>query len=314
MIAQTNNLNTYLVMLRPNLSNIIDSMELYHTTLRTLRGVSPRRDRSGRLLFNAGRKSIIFSVDIDGEPHCLKCYTSTPANATELFALLGTLNSELLSVPRLLPEELFVAGHNFRGYIDVAIYPHIEGNTLDYTLRRAAFNHNTVELEHLAHSFTRLALDILSSPWRHGDLKPENIIVCPDGQMRLIDLDALYHPTLSPSGEVGTVGYVHPLRGKAYDSHIDDYSIALIGVALYALAIEPTLIEQYPNCELIINPNEAIEGRSSALAAVVELFDTNSPLRTLATTLATPNYPIASLKELLQQCIAQTSHDEKKEQ
>ena len=90
--------------------------------------------------------------------------------------------------------------------------------------------------------------------------------------------------------------------------------VALICVALYALAIEPTLIEQYPNCELIINPNEAIEGRSGALAAVAEMFDTNSPLRTLAAALAEPNYSIASLNELLQQCIAQTSHDAKKEQ
>ncbi len=301
-------------MLRPILRNIIDSMELHHTTLRTLKEISPKRDHSGQLVFNSGRKSITFVVDIDGRAHSLKCYTSTPTNAPELYALLGTLDSDRLAPTRLLKGELFVASHTHTGYIDIALYPRIEGPTLHYALHRASFNRECATLANLASEFMLLALDILSSPWRHGDLKPENIIVCADGQMRLIDLDALYHPTLATGGELGTPGYIHPRRGDAYDSHIDDYSIALIAVALNALAIDPTLLEQYPDCELIIDPNEAIEGRSSALATVIELFANGSPLRELATTLTSPQYPIASLKELLQQCIAQTSHDVKKEQ
>lgn len=293
-------------MAQPLLRNIIDAMKHYYLTLRTLKGLTPRLTHSGEMRFCSGRRSIIFDVDTPEGHYALKCYTSTPEGAQELFDTIVSLHTELIVAPQFLPSELYVSGGTYEGYIDLLLTPWAEGDTLDYELRRAAFNRESDTLGRLAEEFRRLSLEILSSPWRHGDLKPDNIIVAPNGKMRLIDLDGLYHPSLPSRGECGTPGYIHPSRGEGYDSHIDDYSIALICTSLHSLALKPDLLDLYPSNALLINPTEAINGQSRCLDEIKQLFATNSSLHALATTLSQPHYQITNLKEILE-CIAHPS-------
>lgn len=299
-------------MAQPLLRYIIDAMRHSDLTLRTLKGVKPRLTHSGEVCFCSGRRSIIFDVETPSGRYALKCYTSSPKGAEQLFNTIPSLHSSRIVAPQLFPRELMVSGPTFEGYIDLLLAPWSEGTTLDYALRRAAFNHDTYTLGALADEFARLALDILSSSWRHGDLKPDNIIVDSSGTMTLIDLDALYHPTLPPRGEVGSPGFVHPLRGESYNSHIDDYSIALICVILNALVLKPDLLQRHPSAPLLINPVEAIRGNCKALAEVEALFAHSPALLALTRTLAQPKPNIEPLTQLIK-CIAQTSHDNKKE-
>ncbi len=78
----------------------------------------------------------------------------------------------------------------------------------------------------------------LNPPIIHRDIKPQNIILQPNGKIFLVDFGAvkdIYHNTMSMSGTfVGTVGYMPPeqLRGKAYCAS-DLYSLG--GTLLYLL-------------------------------------------------------------------------------
>ena len=87
-----------------------------------------------------------------------------------------------------------------------------------------------------------MAVGLLDREYAHGDLKPENIIVTPDGDMRAIDWDAAFTPELAgnPAPETGTAAYQHPLRtNELFDKHIDDYSIAMLSTMLHAAASTP---------------------------------------------------------------------------
>ncbi len=70
----------------------------------------------------------------------------------------------------------------------------------------------------------------LKPPIIHRDIKPQNIILQPDGKILLVDFGAvqdIYRQTVSFSGTfVGTIGYMPPeqLRGKAYSAS-DLYSL-----------------------------------------------------------------------------------------
>ncbi|MFQ8806413.1 MAG: hypothetical protein ACLR8Y_16630 [Alistipes indistinctus] len=46
----------------------------------------------------------------------------------------------------------------------------------------------------LAGRFDRMALWLLLQPYAHGDIKPDNILVEPSGELRLIDLDGMFLP------------------------------------------------------------------------------------------------------------------------
>lgn len=276
-------------MAKIGINDFIDTLLLGGDMFRTLKGVEPLFDPYGQPRFVAGRQGPIFRVRIGNEHFALKCYSHSAHSLLPLHNLLAELNSPLIVVPSLLIQELWVG----RSYADVALYPWVEGQTLDWELRHWLRSGQTDRLAHLAEGFTRLASEILAGSWRHGDLKPENIIVEPSGRMRLIDCDGLYHSSLSWQGQAGTPPYVHPERRDAYDKHIDDYSIALIATSLYALSIQPSLFRE----ELMV----ALPTLGTT-AHIATLFKHNSHLVGLLSALNSNDYEITDLNHTLQ-CI-----------
>ena len=176
-----------------------------------------------------GNSAAIFEVLADDGRHLrLKCYTR-PKEILD--AIYGD---------RLLKDELYVFTGDTGVWIDVVADEWIEGVTLGEAVREAAAAADTERLATLAERFDSMARGMLARDWAHGDLKPDNIIVTPDGGLQMIDFDAVYLPQLRRmrSRELGTAAWQHPSRSYSdYDRHLDDYPIALISTLLHALAV-----------------------------------------------------------------------------
>lgn len=264
----------------------MESLHFGDKLFNTLKGVEPIFTPQGDIRFISGRHSVLFGARVQGRLVGIKCYTSPQPLLEQLCNTLSALPEELIIHPTALPAELW-AGDK---YVDVALYPWVEGHSLDWEVRRAIHNRDKGLLERLYDEFCRLSQMILDQEWRHGDIKCENIIVRPDGSMILVDCDALFHPTLPGRGEVGTPPYIHPSRGDAYDLHIDDYAIALIVLSLAALKVDPTLADKEP---MVASPSE---GKREKLEAI---FAHNSHLGTLLEELHGESYKLPQLKERL---------------
>ena len=230
---------------------------------RTLGVIDVCTDSNGKPLFLVGNNSIIFRIRHKEREMALKCYTRDKRNLRRIYGA------------KCLREELYIHSDESHGeWVDVILDDWVEGRTLQRAIAESVGN--TEQMRALAEEFDRLALSLLGEEWAHGDLKPENIIVTPDGRLQLIDFDAMFRPEFAGerSDETGTTAFQHPARTADYfDKSIDDYPIALISTALHALALDPTLAERYDMDEsLLMRPKDIFEGRNTALDEILSLL------------------------------------------
>ena len=216
-----------------SIANIVSAVANPYTPWRTLGGIDVVYNGDMPLYFT-GNASVIFTVFWQGQKKVLKCYTR---RNPYLKAIYGK---------RFLAGELCVSDiMGRRHWVDCLLSDYIEGVTLHEKLCQSLTH---TELSAIATAFDLMACNLLEQEFAHGDLKPENIIVCPDGQMKAIDWDAAFVPALSgnKAQETGTTAYQHPLRNmELYDKHIDDYSIAYLSTILHAYAANPDMAKFY---------------------------------------------------------------------
>lgn len=247
------------------------TLRQYLTTLddprgltRTLRGLEPCRDAEGRLCYTAGNSAAVFHVRLAGRLRTLRCYARPPRRLREIYG------------EGYLPRELYLYDSPRSGtWVDVVLGDWIEGTTLHEAIRRAAGAGDVRRLHDLAGAFDRLAAELVADDRAHGDLKPENIVVAPDGALRPIDLDASFLPAFAgeASPELGTAAFQHPARTAAdFDAHLDDYPAALITTALHALAIDPTLLARHDRPDGLLFVPRTIR-HDEALREVLDLFE-----------------------------------------
>lgn len=268
---------------------------------RTLAPFELVRDADQRPIFQVGNRAILFKIRRYGRTMRLRCFTQPPQR--DLRRLYGEA---------LLSEELYLYSTHGGEWVDLVLEPWIEGEELEQEVRRAASRGDRTALLRLSEGFERLAFELLSAPWAHGDLKPKNILVDPQGELHLIDFDGCYLPDegLAECPEVGTPAYQHPMRGVNYDGWIDHYPAALIAVQLRALALDPTLLARAPQCdglflaadELFARPRGGAPTSSHLLLEEVKgLFAAqgDAPHYRLASLLRATDYRLPDVAELL---------------
>lgn len=231
---------------------------------RRLEGMELLYGPNGRPLCEVGSRAVIFRIRLQGRIRRLRCYTSFPA--IDLEAVYGD---------SLLRRELFLHTDDRRGdWVDVVLEEWVEGETLDAAVDRALAGRDTAALMRLSRRFDALAARLLSDDWAHGDLKPENIVVTPDGELVPIDFDARFLPSMQgrPSPELGTPAYQHPSRTVAdFDALLDHYPAALIATQLRALAFSPELNDEFPLAGgYLFLPRQILDGTSAAYCEVLD--------------------------------------------
>lgn len=133
----------------------------------------------------------------------------------------------------------FIVGYVEHGKLDGALYllmDYVEASNLKLLLARQ----DAALTENVAQILIDMAVglnDVHESGFMHLDFKPENVLVTPNGNVRLIDFD-LAQPILEKprkmSENPGTPGYMSPeqLQGKPIDARVDIFAF---GVAAYEL-------------------------------------------------------------------------------
>lgn len=228
---------------------------------RTLRGVSVVRTAEGQAVYGVGNSAVIFKVIYDGRLHKLKCYIRPKRNLKAIYRN-RFYNSELMVFDAM----------GRKVWTDIVLEEWREGDSLQECIEQSLAGERAMRT--LAELFERLALWLLEQEWAHGDVKPDNIIVA-DGQMHLIDFDAMCAPPFEGSvcEELGTLNYQHPRRGATLGKEIDDYPIALIATALHALVLDATLAERYSiDDAILVSPTDALRGSDAALDELERLF------------------------------------------
>lgn len=237
----------------PLLSEYVESIRSTEDNLAELNHLHPVLDANGDPVMTGGNFAVVFKMQDKntGKYYALKCFTRDQDGRAESYKMiaeeLDSVDSSYITHFKYFDKELFVDTANS----DETEYPvlqmdWVEGKTLDKYIRENI--NDQYALEMLAYQFSRLAMWLLPQPFAHGDLKPDNIIVHEDGTLTLVDYDGMYVPAMKGqrARELGSPDFRHPSRtADEFNEHIDDFPIASILLSLKAIALQPSLLEEY---------------------------------------------------------------------
>ena len=126
-------------------------------------------------------------------------------------------------------------------------------------------------LAKLTKRWDRLLIDLRNAHIAHGDLQHGNILVRPNADIRLIDYDGMWVPSLDgeESNETGHPDYQNPGRTqKDFHVGIDEFAGAVIRIAICAVRQERSLWEKYNNGDnLLFRRQDFQKPQSSTLIA-----------------------------------------------
>lgn len=216
---------------------------------------------------------------------------------------------------RFLPREIFVKS-TIAGNDDypVVVMPWLEGRTMDKVVAILCDKKHQKGLAALTRAFAKMCLGLLSMGVAHGDLKHDNVIVTPNGQLKLIDCEAMYVPPLKgmPSLLLGGANYQHPLRDEShFDPILDHFSMLVIVLSLRALTLEPELFERFTTGEnLILTRQDIVAPRRSRLIALLSASEDaliRDWTKRLTTAAASESIAVPGVERVLKQAQAATT-------
>ncbi len=243
----------------PSISDYIEALRDAEDSLSELKDLRLVYDNQGHPIMSSGNFAVVFKMQAPtGQYHALKCFLRDQEERSERYRLIAEelqyAQSTYLVKFRYLESELFVDVPNTGGEeYPVLLMDWVDGIPLDRYLKTII--DDDYEKDLLAYRFSLLARWLVTQPFAHGDLKPDNICVRRDGSLVLLDYDGMYVPALSGRKplEQGSPHYLHPLRSTLpFDEHIDDYSLSLILLSLRAIALDYTLYVRYSSCEYLL--------------------------------------------------------------
>lgn len=233
----------------PLISEYIESIKSAEDNFDELSYLRPVLDKMGQPVMSGGNFAVVFKMkdERDGKFYAVKCFTREQEGRAESYKLIADelefVSSNYLTPIKYLENELFVdTKSSDEEEFPVLLMDWVEGVTLDVYIRDNINNQYALDI--LAYQFGKLAAWLLTQPFAHGDLKPDNIIIREDGTLVLVDYDGIFVPAMKgqKAHEIGSPGFRHPLRTEnVFDEHIDDFPIASISMSLKAIALNPSL-------------------------------------------------------------------------
>ena len=236
----------------PLISEYVKAIQYAGDNLEQLAYLTPVLDDHGEPYRSSGAFAVVFKM-LDkrtGKYYALKCFTEEQQGRADAYRQiadeLGMVDSPYIISVKYMEKELFVDSQCEEDEFPVLLMDWVEGETMEAYI--SANYHNQSAMSMLCYRFGKMAAWLRSQSFAHGDVKPDNIIIRPDGSLSLVDYDGMFVPTMKgcKSPTIGTKNFCHPLRTMDdFDETIDDFSLASIALSLKAISMNSTLLDTY---------------------------------------------------------------------
>ena len=265
----------------PLISEYVKAIQDAGDNLEQLAHLTPVLDDHGEPYRSSGAFAVVFKMQdkSSGKYYALKCFTEEQQGRAEAYRQiadeLDLLDSTYITSVKYMEKELFVDSQCEEDEFPVLLMDWVEGETMEAYI--AANYHNQSAMSMLCYRFGKMAAWLRTQSFAHGDIKPDNIIVRPDGSLTLVDYDGMFVPSMkgSQSPTIGTRDFSHPLRTvDDFDETIDDFSLASIALSLKAISMNSTLLDTYGASDrLLFSENDYRNpSNSKVISALQELM------------------------------------------
>ena len=236
----------------PRISEYLAAIRDAHDNLDKLSHLVPVMDKYGEPYRSSGAFAVVFKMKDEqtGKCYALKCFTEEQEGRAEAYRQIAEelefVDSPYITSVKYLENEIFVDSNCENEEFPVLLMDWIEGETMETYI--AANYTDTHAMAMLCYRFCKMAAWLRSQSFAHGDIKPDNIMVRPDGTLTLVDYDGMFVPAMKgqKSPTIGTKDFSHPLRTiDDFDETIDDFASASIALSLKAISLNPSLLDQY---------------------------------------------------------------------
>ena len=236
----------------PLISEYVKAIQDAGDNLEELAHLTPVLDDHGEPYRSSGAFAVVFKMQdkSSGKYYALKCFTEEQQGRAEAYRQiadeLDLLDSPYITSVKYMEKELFVDSQCEEDEFPVLLMDWVDGETMEAYI--AANYRNQSAMSMLSYRFGKMAAWLRTQSFSHGDIKPDNIIVRPDGSLTLVDYDGMFVPSMmgSQSPTIGTRDFSHPLRTvDDFDETIDDFSLASIALSLKAISMKSTLLDIY---------------------------------------------------------------------
>ena len=265
----------------PLISEYVKAIQDAGDNLEELAHLTPVLDDHGEPYRSSGAFAVVFKMQdkSSGKYYALKCFTEEQQGRAEAYRQiadeLDLLDSPYITSVKYMEKELFVDSQCEEDEFPVLLMDWVDGETMEAYI--AANYRNQSAMSMLSYRFGKMAAWLRTQSFSHGDIKPDNIIVRPDGSLTLVDYDGMFVPSMkgSQSPTIGTRDFSHPLRTvDDFDETIDDFSLASIALSLKAISMKSTLLDIYGASDrLLFSENDYRNpSNSKVISALQELM------------------------------------------
>ena len=273
----------------PLISEYLAAIQDAHDNLDKLNHLVPVLDKHGEPYRSSGAFAVVFKMKDEqtGKCYALKCFTEEQEGRAEAYRQIAEelefVDSPYITSVKYLEKELFVDSNCEDDEFPVLLMDWIEGETMETYI---AENYtDSYEMSMLCYRFCKMAAWLRSQSFAHGDIKPDNIIVRPDGTLTLVDYDGMFVPAMKgqKSPTIGTKDFSHPLRTiDDFDETIDDFALASIALSLKAISLDSSLLQSYGASDrLLFSATDYLDLSKSKIFAALQSLLADVEARTL---------------------------------
>ena len=264
----------------PLISEYVKAIQDAGDNLDKLAYLTPVLDDHGEPYRSSGAFAVVFKMQdkSTGKYYALKCFTEEQEGRADAYRQiadeLDMVDSSYITSVKYMEKELFVDSQCEEDEFPVLLMDWVEGETMEAYI--AAYYHNQSAMSMLCYRFGKMAAWLRSQSFAHGDIKPDNIIIRPDGSLSLVDYDGMFVPAMkgSKSPTIGTKDFCHPLRTiDDFDETIDDFSLASIALSLKAISMNSILLDTYGASDrLLFSENDYRNPSNSKVISALQVL------------------------------------------